>query len=263
LLTLSFLGVFLLAQSRSATLAFALSLVFLLWVLAPPWGRLTLAGLLLVGVIGLAILVRSAGMEAIGKISLGGAPAEGETASLDTLENRVELWSRAVYAIRDFPLTGMGMNVFRHSVHRLYPLFQNDPQVDPAHAHNEFLQAALDLGIPGLAAFITLHAGAFAMLVGLARRSRNFPTTDEATGIPLNILLIGLGGGLVAHLIFGMADAVTLGAKPGVLFWMLLGLIASLYSRFSSGGKADLRAFAPPGASEPTRSPQPQGPGAG
>jgi hypothetical protein len=42
-------------------------------------------------------------------------------------------------------------------------------------------------------------------------------------------LALGLGGGLLAHLLYGLTDAVALGAKPGVLFWMLLGLIAGLH----------------------------------
>ena len=41
--------------------------------------------------------------------------------------------------------------------------------------------------------------------------------------------------GLFAHLMYGMTDAVTLGAKPGMLFWMLLGLIAGLYEQMRSG----------------------------
>ena len=47
--------------------------------------------------------------------------------------------------------------------------------------------------------------------------------------------MIGLGGGLLAHLIYGMTDAVALGAKPGVLFWMLLGLICGLHAQIRSG----------------------------
>ncbi|MFH1908585.1 MAG: heavy-metal-associated domain-containing protein, partial [Chloroflexota bacterium] len=35
-------------------------------------------------------------------------------------------------------------------------------------------------------------------------------------------LTLGLGGGLLAHLLYGLTDAVALGAKPGVLLWMLL-----------------------------------------
>jgi hypothetical protein len=42
--------------------------------------------------------------------------------------------------------------------------------------------------------------------------------------------VLGLGGGLFAHLIFGLFDAISLGAKPGIFFWMLLGLITGLYN---------------------------------
>ncbi len=44
-------------------------------------------------------------------------------------------------------------------------------------------------------------------------------------------LTLGLGGGLLAHLLYGLTDAVALGAKPGVLLWMLLGLIAGLHAQ--------------------------------
>ena len=42
-------------------------------------------------------------------------------------------------------------------------------------------------------------------------------------------MAVGLGAGLLAHLLFGMTDAVALGAKPGILFWMLLALIVCLW----------------------------------
>jgi len=35
----------------------------------------------------------------------------------------------------------------------------------------------------------------------------------------------------LAHLVYGLTDAVALGAKPGLLFWMLLGLIAAPYEQ--------------------------------
>jgi hypothetical protein len=47
----------------------------------------------------------------------------------------------------------------------------------------------------------------------------------------VKVLALGLGGGLLAHALYGMTDAVTLVARPGILFWMLLGLISGLYIR--------------------------------
>jgi len=34
--------------------------------------------------------------------------------------------------------------------------------------------------------------------------------------------------------VYGLTDAVALGAKPGILFWMLLGLIAALFEQARS-----------------------------
>ena len=73
-----------------------------------------------------------------------------------SLESRVEIWNRAQYAIADFPFTGTGLGTFREVVWLLYPLFTIPPGKDIAHAHNIFLQTALDLGLLGLVAYLAL-----------------------------------------------------------------------------------------------------------
>ena len=55
-----------------------------------------------------------------------------------SLDSRVEIWSRALYALQDFPFTGVGLGTFRRVVNLLYPLFLVPPDVDIAHAHNIF-----------------------------------------------------------------------------------------------------------------------------
>jgi putative inorganic carbon (HCO3(-)) transporter len=151
--------------------------------------------------------------------------------AIDTLEGRLEIWSRAIYGIEDFAFTGMGMNTFRRVVHVLYPLFLIGPDSDIAHAHNEFLQAGLDLGVPGLVAFTALYFGAAMMLGAVWTRARVLmPDTFF-----IRAVVLGLGAALLAHLVYGMTDAVTLGAKPGFMFWLLLGLIAGLYDQAQSG----------------------------
>jgi putative inorganic carbon (HCO3(-)) transporter len=151
--------------------------------------------------------------------------------AIDTLEGRLEIWSRAIYGIEDFAFTGMGMNTFRRVVHVLYPLFLIGPDSDIAHAHNEFLQAGLDLGVPGLVAFTALYFGAAMMLGAVWTRARTLmPDTFF-----IRAVVLGLGAALLAHLVYGMTDAVTLGAKPGFMFWLLLGLIAGLYDQAQSG----------------------------
>ncbi len=40
-------------------------------------------------------------------------------------------------------------------------------------------------------------------------------------------LAAGLSGSLLAYWIYGLTDAVSLGAKPGFIFWLLLALITT------------------------------------
>jgi putative inorganic carbon (hco3(-)) transporter len=169
---------------------------------------------------------------------LGNNLASASTFSLNSLPSRVEIWSRALYGIEDFPLSGMGLNTFRNLVGKLYPLFSIPADVEIGHAHNEFLQAALDLGIPGLVAFVGLYLGAFQMLVTIWKKEPSCFSGDPIVnffrlnvGSFRNAMVLGLGGGLAAHLLYGLTDAVALGAKPGLLFWMLLALICGLYLR--------------------------------
>ena len=216
------LGVFILTQSRGGYIAFAVTAVCLFVLLLPKRRyQLIAVGLLVILIIVGAVIAYS------NRDALDGLLKNGDAAdpalSLDTLEGRVEIWSRALYGIEDFPFTGMGMNTFRKIVHVLYPLFLTSPDRDIGHAHNEFLQAALDLGIPGLIAFISLYLISFWMLTQIWRAGVG--DDPELT----RTLALGLGGGLLAHLLFGLTDAVIFAAKPAILFWFLLGLIAALY----------------------------------
>ena len=248
-------AVFLLSQSRGGYIGLALTLPVLILIALPPrWRWYSLALLALLAIV-LGVLLASRG-EAARIWVMGSDLASDPALSLDTLEGRLEIWSRAIYGIQDFPLTGMGMNAFRKVVSVLYPLFTISPEFDIAHAHNEFLQAALDLGIPGLVAFIALYIVAFWMLTDVWRATRHLQlntdnwsliTAKSPKGDHCEVpeggslrsprrgftrsLTLGLGGGLLAHLLYGLTDAVALGAKPGVLFWMLLGLIAGLYGQ--------------------------------
>ncbi len=136
------------------------------------------------------------------------------------VSGRVELWSRALYGIADVPLTGMGMNTARKVLPVLYPTFLASPDFDFAHAHNQLLQAALDLGIPGLTAYLALWLISATLLVRVYRRS---PERHD------RMMAGGLGAGLIAQFSFGMTDSISLGSKPAVLFWFMLALIVSLH----------------------------------
>ena len=144
--------------------------------------------------------------------------ASGGTSGEISFSGRPEIWSRAIYAIQDFSFTGTGLGAFRRVVNLLYPLFTVGPETDIAHAHNMFLQVAVDVGLPGLIAYLALLELAGVVAWGAARRG-----SGAVRGLGL-----GLFAGLIALHIYGLTDAIALGSKPGLVFWMALGLIAVL-----------------------------------
>lgn len=205
------LGTLLLTQSRGAWAGLVVALLaFLAW----HSGLTRKIAVAIVAV--LALFALAQGPRRFVDLAISQSGAE----MARNVSGRMELWSRALAAIHDFPLTGMGMNVFRKVMPTLYPTLQATPGFDVAHAHNHLLQAALDLGIPGLIAYLGIWFTVAALLVTVYRR---------AAAPAGRVLASGLGAGLVAHFMFSMTDAIPLGAKVGVLFWVTLALAVSIY----------------------------------
>lgn len=141
------------------------------------------------------------------------------------LDFRVEVWSRAWMIIRDFPLTGVGMGLFADTVQWFYPYTRTDAAAGMfvPHAHNLFLQIAVDLGIPGLISWLLVFGAAIHSAWQGARQ-----------GLALqNGWLLGLGTGLLAAFsaaaVHGLTDAVVWGmVRPAPLLWALFGLAFAL-----------------------------------
>ncbi|MCR4341956.1 MAG: O-antigen ligase family protein [Gemmatimonadaceae bacterium] len=133
---------------------------------------------------------------------------------------RPYIWSLAVNAIRAHPIAGVGLGAFRIASAGPAPDFGVDEVFFVAHAHNIFLQVALDVGIPGLLAYVALLGLATRMMYQILRR--------DSDGHK-KALCLGLWANLVAIHVFGLADAIALGTKVGVFFWWSLGLIAALH----------------------------------
>jgi putative inorganic carbon (HCO3(-)) transporter len=215
------LFVLLLTQSRGGWIGAAVGLfaLLILWAWAlPPSGsrralRLVVVGLLLGGVAVAAWF----GPERMRELWLN-PPAETAIGALTTLDYRKDLWPWAVTAIEDFPLSGVGLGAFKLVVFRLYPVAITAGDI--GHAHNVFLQTALDVGLPGLVVYLAILFVAAAVGLRIARRDAGFrPIT------------LGLLAGLAAVHVFGLADAIALGAKPGLALWVALGLLAAISRR--------------------------------
>jgi putative inorganic carbon (HCO3(-)) transporter len=139
-----------------------------------------------------------------------------------TLASRLEVWQRGMMMVRDFPYTGIGIGTYDTVAHLLYPFFIAAPDEVVPHAHNQFLQVAVDLGIPGLIAYLGLLV---AFGVCAVRAYRAHPETC------VRGLIVGLAAGMFAHHIFGMTDAFILGTKPGIVMWIFFAFVAAMDNR--------------------------------
>lgn len=214
-------GTLLLTQSRGAWSGLVIATVaVLLWHRA--WTRWLGAGLIAIAL----IVTVSVGPQRVATMAL----SRSGPAMTQNIAGRSELWARAVQGIADFPLSGMGMNAFRRLMPTMYPTLLATPDVDVAHAHNHLLQAALDLGLPGLIAYLALWMTAARILWRVYHR---------APAGAVRAMAGGLAAGLLAHFVFGLADVIPLGSKVGLLFWLTLALAAALDRVTAS---ADVRA---------------------
>jgi len=189
--------------------------LFLLWLLTmkPSKKRRTLWIITGFTFIAILLLLIGLGPQRIQHYWLD-PPTETAVGSLTTLNFRQILWPWAVRGIKDFRFTGSGLGTFRVVVRHLYPV-NIDPNYDIAHAHNVFLQMALDVGIPGLIAYL-------AMLLISAGAAWQLVKRDQS----LRAVSAGLLVSLAAFHTFGLTDTLALGSKSSVLLWAIFGLLA-------------------------------------
>jgi putative inorganic carbon (HCO3(-)) transporter len=203
----------LLTQSRTGWvggLAGVSGLFWLKWARQQPWSRVRIG--LIIAVVGAVFLM---GMMPLIQRWVMTQATPGTTSSLETMAYRFEVWHYAIEAITNFPLTGTGLGTFRQVVLRLYPITVF-PHPDVSHAHNVFLQIALDTGLPGLVAYLALLS--LTLVVGW-RWVRQSPAHEG--GIAVGVLVC-----ILAFHLFGLGDTIAPGAKPGLLFWWLIGLVS-------------------------------------
>lgn len=192
-----------LTQSRGAYLAAVIALGTIGIMRWPRW-RYALPVVLIIG----AIIVARMGIQPLLEMILAGGAING-------VDGRLEIWSRALYAINDFPFTGIGIGTFDRVIPVLYPLFSIGPDVQLTHAHNLLLQIALDTGLPGFIAYVALIINTFVLIVQALRR-RTSPLMWS--------LAAGVLGSLLALFIHGIFDAPLWGSKPAFLTWLLIAL---------------------------------------
>ena len=212
-----------LTASRGAYIALLVSLGVVL-CLRWPW--------LLFGVPLLSAMV-GYGIHQIGWQSIVNRIAEVSAASapegISGLESRLEIWSRALYALQDFAFTGIGFGTFDQVIPLLYPYFTIPPDATISHAHNLFLQVGVDMGIPGLVTWLALQITVLWMLVTALCR---LPRSSDHWAVAAGAL-----GGLVAMYVHGLVDAVSWASRMAVLPWLLYALTVSVFDRAWTEGR--------------------------
>lgn len=210
-----------LGQSRLAIIGLvaALGLLAALVIRNRRWRLITFALLLVFCVVEVGIV--------LGVFATGAAP-EVTTRDEASFTQRPVIWGAALDIIRDYPLTGVGLNQFRsRQVRAAYPVPDFSMSVVP-HAHNELLQVGADTGIPGMILFVGWHI-VLGVIVWRAWRD----------GDPLvRVVALSAGAGLLAHTIFGTADAITLFDRFTWAYWLLVGLAGGAYALSRQGKPA-------------------------
>jgi putative inorganic carbon (HCO3(-)) transporter len=216
---LGILAVILMTGSRGAYSAMATGIA-LVAVLRWPRLLVAVAAAIIAGAIGVLVIGPTRSLEII---SFNGA--------LGGLNGRAEVWSRALYALQDFAMTGIGLGTFSRLIPFMYPYttFAQGVRVD--HAHNLFLQVGLDLGLPGLIAYLALLINAF-VLLGLTLRPlalRERRSSERLGQFRSRDTLVwctasGVAGGLAAMLAHGLFDATIWNSRPAFLPWVLIAL---------------------------------------
>lgn len=196
-----------LSQSRGALLGDALALGLVVLWRVPRASLVAPIGAALLAAIILLTPLRATAVEMLDDPS-------------STVSSRVELWERALYVMRDFPYTGIGLGTFDPNVLALYPLFENMPGVPQPHAHNIYLQMGVDYGLGGIVAFFALVTTTLGVGIASARRR---------SGTAFGLLALGLLASFVAFLGHGFLDAIFMSTKVSVGVWLILACMMILY----------------------------------
>lgn len=211
ILVLVVVGIMVLAQSRGSILALGGAVVVLV-LLRWRWGWVGVG----VGSLAVAGAVWRIGMPQTLDMIL-------VSATLGGADLRMQIWRRALYMIQDFPFTGIGMGLYGDVAQALYPFPGPDPKFIP-HAHQLFLQVAVDMGIPGFLAWFAVF-----VIVSIAGWQAYRMARKQDDHVRMG-LTAGLLASQVALTVHGFLDAVTWGmVRPAPIVWGLWGLTMALW----------------------------------
>jgi len=141
-----------------------------------------------------------------------------------SLTRRMDIWRLSLQMVGSNLFTGIGLGNYEQAFMAYFP----NPALTqgrgaPPHAHNLFLQLALDLGLPGLLAYLGFCALSLrALLIRLYQRAKARHTLDHAA--VTRQIAIGGYSALIAMLVVGCFDNALWGTKLTFVPWCLFAL---------------------------------------
>jgi putative inorganic carbon (HCO3(-)) transporter len=150
-----------------------------------------------------------------------GLDADAESV-VRSAQGRMELWSRGLYMLQDFPFTGVGLGMVVKVLPLLYPTFLIPFDVGVEHVHNLYLHTGAEQGYPGLIATTAFLLGMLYLCWRSARRARS---TD------LEPLALGMLGTVVVFATHGVVETIPFSPKASLIIWALFGVAAAVGSR--------------------------------
>ena len=200
--------ILLLTKSRGGYIAAACGILMALWLLG--YRRLAL-GIGMVSTGGAIWLLSNLGSPEVLPEFVEG------TTDPSTMGFRLRVWQAALWALADFPFTGVGMGAFNEVSALLYPFYE----MQNPGAHNLYLQVGVDLGYPGLIAYLAICLLTVWMSV---RTFKAFGSKDKL----LKVLTIGVFSGLLAFWIHGLVDNTMWNTRAAFMPWLFIGWIGAV-----------------------------------
>ncbi|MBI1930676.1 O-antigen ligase family protein, partial [Candidatus Poribacteria bacterium] len=150
------------------------------------------------------------------------------------MSERPQWWKTSVQLIAKYPITGIGLGRFRYEyqLHGPPGMYHK-----PYHAHNIYLQVAVEQGVPSLIVFLwilfLLSRQLFVLRPLPPHKSKTLGTERDSkqpagghggddfwgTG-----LFIGGSGFLISALVYGLVDHI-LHQRPLLMFWFIHGIV--------------------------------------
>ena len=161
------------------------------------------------------------------------------SAALPTLRNKIEntalseyrltAWRNCLEMVKDNPLQGVGAGNFKI----FYPAYSHKAVVDPAYdatrilgkAHNDYIQTAVELGLPGMLLFVLLPVSGLILAYRIMRASKN-PAIE--------FISIGFSGGLISFIVGAFFSFYLQRSMPPLLVFVYLGILVILHSNVFS-----------------------------